>query len=62
MTQTLRCRPCKEDGAVLIFTQRNDESGVAAMREHLQREHGIGAEQVDVPVIKIPPAIRLDRP
>lgn len=57
----LRCRLCLEAGDNITMIP-NDEQGGAKMRVHLLADHGIGAEQVDVPLIKVPPAIRLDRP
>jgi hypothetical protein len=59
----LRCRLCHTAGNSTKIP--HDDQGAAKMRAHLESVHGVnpaaGPEQDSGDVIKIPPAIRLDR-
>jgi hypothetical protein len=56
-----RCKPCREAGHDQVWFPAT-EHGEVLLKHHLDQVHGIRSEQVDVPVIKVAPATRLDRP
>lgn len=63
----LECRLCKQEGQAAARFPNTDD-GSKQMRQHLAHRHrldapgGYGVALTNQPLIKIPPAVRLDRP